>query len=93
MLSDFLEINISGKEKILTAYEKLFTEGHRDVRRFEHSRLRYIKLSEGVILVEQNPAKQSNWARLARAGRRIAWVMRNGKYIARIMDGEIEILN
>jgi hypothetical protein len=93
MLRNSSEINISGKEKILAAYEKLFTEGDKNVRRFEHSQLRYIKLSEGVILVEQNPAKQSNWARLARTGHRIAWVMRDGKYIARIVDGEFEILN
>jgi hypothetical protein len=73
---------------ILVAYEKLFGGG-RGVKRFPRSGVRYVDLPDGAILVEQNPKKTSKWAKLAREGRRIAWVMRDGKYLARVVDGEV----
>lgn len=76
---------------ILVASEKLFGGG-RGVRRFAPSGLRYVPLTDGAILVEQNPQKQNKWAGLARAGHRIAWVIRNGEYLARVVDGEVTIL-
>lgn len=76
---------------ILVASEKLFGGG-RGVRRFARSGLRYVPLADGAILVEQNPQKESEWAALARSGHRIAWVMRDGEYLARVVDGEVTIL-
>lgn len=76
---------------ILVASEKLFGGG-RGVRRFARSGLRYVPLAEGAILVEQNPQKQSEWAELARAGHRVAWVMRDGEYLARVVDGKVTML-
>ena len=76
---------------VLVAYEKLFSGG-RGVRRFAQSNLRYVKLDDGAILVEQNPDKKSEWATPARNGHRVAWVMRNGAYLARIVDGEVVLL-
>ena len=38
--------------------------------------------------VEQNPDKNSYWARKARMGHQIMWVMDCGKYIAQVFDGE-----
>jgi hypothetical protein len=73
---------------ILVAYEKLFGGG-RGVKRFPRSGVRYVDLPDGAILVEQNPKKTSKWAKLAREGHRIAWVMRDGKYLARVVDGEV----
>ena len=77
---------------ILDAYEKLFSTESHGVRRFEHSGLRYVKLSDGAVLVEQNPKKGSEWAELAKRGRRVAWAMRDGEYLARVIDGEVEML-
>jgi hypothetical protein len=77
--------------RILVAYEKLFGGG-RGVRRFPRSRLRYVELPAGARLVEQNPDKQSEWAELARRGRRVAWAMRDGAYLARVIDGEVVML-
>jgi hypothetical protein len=77
---------------ILVAFEKLFGGG-RGVQRFRHSGLRYVELEGGAVLVEQNPRKTSEWAELARAGRRVAWVMRDGKYLARVVDGAVEMLD
>ncbi len=76
---------------ILVAFEKLFGGG-RGVRRFQRSGLRHVALPDGAILIEQNPQKQSEWAKLARDGRRIAWVMRDGEYLARVVDGEVTML-
>jgi hypothetical protein len=77
---------------ILVAFEKLFGGG-RGVRRFRNSGLRHVELTHGAILVEQNPKKSSEWADLARKGHRIAWAMRDGKYLARVVDGEVTFLN
>jgi hypothetical protein len=76
---------------ILVAFEKLFSGG-RGVRRFRQSGLRHVELPHDCALVEQNPKKSSEWAELARAGRRVAWVMRGGHYLARVVDGEVTFL-
>jgi hypothetical protein len=57
--------------RILVAFEKLFGGG-RGVQKFARSGLRYVRFAGGAVLVEQNPKKKSEWAELARAGRRIA---------------------
>ncbi len=77
--------------RILVAFEKLFGGG-RGVKRFSRSGVRYVELEGGAVLIEQNPKKKSEWAELARAGRRVAWVMRDGRYLARVVDGEVEML-
>jgi hypothetical protein len=76
---------------ILVAFEKLFGGG-RGVRRFRQSGLRHVELPSGAVLVEQNPKRSSEWAELARKGRRVAWVMRDGRYLARVVDGEVTFL-
>jgi len=78
--------------RILVAFEKLFGGG-RGVSRFARSGLRYVKLQGDAILVEQNPKKRSEWAALTREGHRIAWLMRDGEYLARVVDGEVVMLD
>jgi hypothetical protein len=78
--------------RILVAFEKLFGGG-RGVRKFARSGLRHVTLAGGALLVEQNPKKKSEWAELARQGRRVAWVMRDGEYLARVVDGEVSMLD
>ncbi len=77
---------------ILVAFEKLFGGG-RGVRKFARSGLRYVPMADNAVLVEQNPKKASEWAELARAGRRVAWLMRDGEYLARVVDGEVTMLD
>jgi len=77
---------------ILVGYEKLFGGG-RGVRRFSRSGLRYVELDHDTLLVEQNPKKSSEWAELARRGGRVAWLMRDGEYLARVVDGEVVMLD
>lgn len=76
---------------ILVAFEKLFAGG-RGVKKFARSGLRHVPLPDNAVLIEQNPKKQSEWAELARAGRRVAWVLRDGQYLARVVDGEVTML-
>jgi hypothetical protein len=76
---------------VLVAFEKLFAGG-RGVRRTSRTRLRFVELEGGAVLMEQNPSKRSEWGELARAGRRVAWVMRDGRYLARVVDGEFVAL-
>ncbi|MCA1592140.1 MAG: hypothetical protein LC754_05720 [Acidobacteria bacterium] len=76
---------------ILVAFEKLFGGG-RGVARFPRSRLRYVELPGGTRLIEQNPKTKSDWAERARAGQRVAWVMRGGEFLARVVDGEVVML-
>src|ERR687886_11887 len=78
--------------RILVAFEKLFGGG-RGVKKFARSGLRYVELPDDAVLVEQNPKKSSEWAQLAQRGHRIAWVMREGAYLARVVDGEVTMLN
>lgn len=78
--------------RILVAFEKLFGGG-RGVKKFARSGLRYVDLEDGAVLIEQNPKKTSEWAELARKGHRVAWAMRNGEYLARVVDGEVTMLD
>lgn len=80
------------EESILAAYEKLFSDGE-GVQRYSHSGLRHMKLSEEAVLVEQNPQKESEWAKLARKGHKVAWAIRGDEYIARVIDGQVQMLN
>ncbi len=77
---------------ILVAFEKLFGGG-RGVAKFQRSGLRYVKLPAGAILVEQNPKKRSEWASMAAKGRRVAWVLHDGEYLARVVDGEVVMMD
>jgi hypothetical protein len=77
---------------IKVAFEKLFGGG-RGVKKFTRSGLRYVTLADNAVLVEQNPKKQSEWAELARQGRKVAWLMRDGEYLARVVDGEVVMLD
>lgn len=86
------KIDLPTADEILSAYEKLFGAGKRGVRRFKSSGLRYVQFADGIILVEQNPNKESQWAELASKGHHIAWLMREGEYLARVIDGKVEIL-
>ncbi|MFL6211429.1 MAG: hypothetical protein ACJ74W_21450 [Pyrinomonadaceae bacterium] len=77
--------------QILVAFAKLFSGG-RGVKKFARSGLRYVELPDDAVLIEQNPKKTSEWAKLAQRGHRIAWVMRDGAYLARVVDDEVTML-
>ncbi len=43
---------------------------------------------EGLFYIEQNPKKASEWAKKAREGHKIMWVLKGRRYLARVMDGD-----
>ncbi len=60
--------------------------------RLGHSRLRSFTDGEGHFWLEQNSAKNSKWAKLAREGHDVAWEFEapGGQYSGRIfIDGEV----
>ena len=60
--------------------------------RLGHSGLRSFTDADGRFWLEQNPAKASKWAKLAREGHEVAWEFERpgGGYTGRILiDGEI----
>jgi hypothetical protein len=61
------------------------------VRRYSHSGLRYVKLTDDAVMVEQNPQKESQWAKMARKAHKVAWAIRGDEYVARVIDGEVEM--
>ncbi|MFX0187281.1 MAG: hypothetical protein ACFE8A_06045 [Candidatus Hodarchaeota archaeon] len=86
------------KELILKAYKAIF-EGKKSVsindveyplKKFS-SGLRYIDLL-GYRFIEQNPKKQSQWAKKAREGHKIIWGFKGRQYIAQLFDGEFKDL-
>ena len=87
------EPDFPDRETIEAAFRRLFGEGDEGkIRRFSRSGLRYMALSGGTILIEQNPSKRSRWAQMARQGHQIAWLMKEGRYLARVVDGEVDLL-
>ena len=87
-----LETKLPSSEEILAAYEKLFGKDS-SARRFKVSGVRYIELPGNMTLIEQNIKKDSHWAKMAREGHDIAWVMKDGDYLVRIVDGNVVVLH
>jgi hypothetical protein len=42
---------------------------------------------DGYNYIEQNPDKGSDWAKMAREGHRVMWVMKGRRYLAQVRDG------
>lgn len=51
------------------------------------SKVRLVE-KDGYTYIEQNPRKDSRWAKLAQEGHQIMWVMQGRKYLAQIKDGK-----
>jgi len=47
---------------------------------------------EGIFYIEQNPNKDSHWAKQAQEGHQILWGLKGRKYVLRVMDGEFQNL-
>lgn len=55
--------------------------------RTPRSKLRLYTI-KGYTFLEQNPRKSSHWAKLAREGHRIMWIMRGRRYLGQVREGE-----
>jgi len=82
------------KENGLKIYNAIF-EGKKTVEIDEvdypikkfSSGIKYVDLF-GYRFIEQNRKKKSEWAKKAREGHKIMWIIKGRRYMARIMDGE-----
>ena len=87
------------REKALKAYEAIFSnqetveiEGIKYImERTPSASLRFFSI-EGYSFLEQNPRKSSHWAKLARQGSFIMWVMKGRRYLGQVIDGEFRDL-
>ena len=61
------------------------------VKIFTKSRLRYVDI-EGYRIIEQNPDKDSKWAKMAREGKKIVWIFKGRGYYARVVDGHFTLI-
>jgi hypothetical protein len=57
------------------------------VHKTSRSRVKLVE-RDGYTYIEQNPHKDSRWAKLARDGHQIMWVMQGRRYLAQIKDGK-----
>jgi hypothetical protein len=64
------------------------------VRRTSRSKLREVdfKFGDRVLRgVEQNPATESRWAKLAREGKKVLQFIESGRFIANVVDGKVTV--
>ncbi len=47
---------------------------------------------EGIFYIEQNPHKESRWAKQAQAGHQIMWGIKKRVYVLQVVDGEFKQL-
>jgi hypothetical protein len=69
------------KESVEIDGEKYFVE------RTSHTGLRSVVTDE-YFYVEQNPEKSSTWAKKAREGHKILWVIQGSDYVAQVTNGK-----
>src|SRR5581483_6586895 len=62
------------------------------VQKTSRSKLREVDFEidgEKLRGLEQNPDTSSNWAKLAREGKKVMQFLRDGKYVANVVDGKV----
>ena len=45
-------------------------------------------VGHGLTIIEQNPDTSSSYAKMAKEGHKIAWVLRNNQYLGAVIDGK-----
>jgi hypothetical protein len=94
MPANLEEILISVWQQVLVDEAKVVNVCGKSFRveRTSRSRLREVDFEcEGQKLrgLEQNPNTNSNWARLARQGKKVMQFLSGGRYIANVVDGKV----
>jgi hypothetical protein len=66
------------------------------VRRTAKQRLRQVDFvfeHNDIRGLEQNPETKSEWARMARSGKKVMQFLMEGRYIAKVADGNVTLYN
>src|SRR5437660_10992983 len=91
------------EETLISVWQQALVENARSVklenrtflvRRTSRSRLREVDFQfEGHELrgLEQNPETGSRWAQLARRGKKVMQFLRQRRYVAVVVDGEVQL--
>ena len=93
MSSNLEEILISVWQQVLVDQSSTVNVSGKKfrVRNTSRSKLREVDFEcDGDKLrgLEQNPDTRSNWAKLAREGKKVMQFLRDGKYVANVVDGK-----
>ena len=94
MAASLEETLISVWRQVLVEQAKSVTIDDRSypVRRTSRTKLREVDFRfENQMLrgLEQNPNTRSRWAELARAGKKVMQFLDRGRYVANVVDGEV----
>jgi len=83
------------REKALMAYGAIFNDQETveikgKVYYMEYTSIQGLRKFriEGYNYIEQNSDKDSRWAKMAREGHKIIWVMKGRGYLAQVRDGK-----
>ncbi|MBD3339743.1 MAG: hypothetical protein GF353_11580 [Candidatus Lokiarchaeota archaeon] len=92
MIENLEEISLKIHNALFSNKEKVKLDGkERKIKKTSRKRLRYVDIS-GIRFIEQNPEKDSQWAKKARNGEQITWIIKikGWKYLGQIHDGEFK---
>ncbi len=62
------------------------------IERTNRAKLKNVKIDDYVFM-EQNPDKDSNYAKMAQKGHEIIWIFQDWEYVGRIIDGDVVIFH
>jgi hypothetical protein len=94
---------MSLEEALISVWKQVFAENAKTVilddarysiRRTSRSKLREVDFKFGDTAlrgVEQNPNTNSRWAKLAREGKKVMQFLKDGRYVAGVVDGKVTV--
>jgi hypothetical protein len=98
-------MNASFKQTLVEVWRQALVDGakiialgqeHFTVRLTPKRRLRQVDfVFEGTPIrgLEQNPETKSRWAQAARAGQKVMQFLSQGRYVANVVDGKVNVYN
>src|SRR5579862_3477930 len=96
MPSNLEEILVSVWRQVMVEDVAMVKVGGKNfrVQKTRRSKLREVDFEcdgEKLRGLEQNPDTSSNWAKLAREGKKVMQFLRDGKYVANVVDGKVRL--
>ena len=86
-IDDFKSAGLKIYEAIFNKKKEVKIEENEYLVQKFSSGIKYVDFS-GYRFIQQNHNKKSEWAKKARQGHQIMWVLKGRRYLARIMDGD-----
>jgi hypothetical protein len=93
----------SFEETLISVWRQVLVEDARTVRvegasypvrRTSRSKLREVDFTfekQALRGLEQNPNTNSRWARLAQEGKKVMQFLTDGRYVANVVDGKVQV--